>query len=66
MQSVIQDLQYAARMLWRAPMFSAVAILTLSLCIGANSALFSVRLCSGRVNALRVRFDRAFRAAFGH
>ncbi len=56
MQSVIQDLQYAARMLWRAPMFSAVAILTLSLCIGANSALFSV------INAVLLRplpFERA-------
>jgi putative ABC transport system permease protein len=49
MPTVIQDLQYAARMLRRAPLFSGVAILTLSLCIGANSALFSV------INAVLLR-----------
>jgi putative ABC transport system permease protein len=56
MPTVIQDLQYAARMLRRAPLFSGVAILTLSLCIGANSALFSV------INAVLLRplpFERA-------
>ena len=56
MPTVIQDLQYGARMLRRAPLFSGVAILTLSLCIGANSALFSV------INAVLLRplpFERA-------
>jgi putative ABC transport system permease protein len=56
LEQVWRDLQYATRMLRRAPLFSAVAILTLSLCIGANTALFSV------VNAVLLRpltFDRA-------
>ena len=39
---MIQDLQYAVRMFRKAPSFYGVAVLTLSLCIGANSALFSV------------------------
>ncbi len=42
MSQILQDLRFASRLLLKDKTFNLVALLTLALCIGANTAIFSV------------------------
>jgi predicted permease len=42
LETIIQDIRYTKRTLWKNPTFTLVAVLTLALSIGANAAIFQL------------------------